>query len=172
MTEAHTEGQSVSIRLARTEEVDLLLALYDDARAFMRTTGNPTQWSGGYPSREVLLEDIEKSRLYVCEEAGEVLAAFVFFVGEEEVYKTFRGDWGSDATTYGVIHRVAVRARGRGLGSLMLAFGYERAPGDLRIDTHRDNTPMRSLLAKHGFVPCGIVDYGPAGERIAYRKAD
>ena len=160
------------IRLARAEEIDRILGIYDDARAFMRTVGNPTQWSGGYPSRDVLLADIAARRLYVCVEAGNLLGAFVFFVGEEEVYKTFKGDWGSDATTYGVIHRVAVRTRERGIGAAMLAYGYERAPGDLRIDTHRDNHPMQALLKKHGFLPCGIVDYGPAGERIAFRKGE
>lgn len=170
MTKTEIKENGFTVRLARAAEIDDILNIYDDARAFMRTAGNPTQWSGGYPSREVLLGDIAAGQLYVCEDAGSLLAAFVFFVGEEEVYKTFDGDWGSDSTIYGVIHRVAVRARGRGLGAAILAYGYARAPGDLRIDTHRDNHPMRALLAKHGFVACGTVDYGAAGKRIAYRK--
>lgn len=172
MDTINTRHTGFTVRLARPEEIDEVLAVYDDARAFMRTSGNPTQWSGGYPSREVLLADIAAGRLYVCAEEERLLAAFVFFVGEEPVYRTFRGDWGTDSTHYGVIHRVAVRDRGRGLGSAILAYGYARSPRDLRIDTHAENRPMRSLLAKCGFTPCGVVDYGPAGERIAYRKAE
>ena len=172
MITSATRIESYAIRKAIPAELDRILAVYDDARAFMRTVGNPTQWSGGYPSRDVLEADIEAGRLYVCVEDGNLLGAFVFFVGEEPVYKTFKGDWGTDATTYGVIHRVAVSARERGVGAAMLAYGYERAPGDLRIDTHRDNRPMQALLTKCGFTPRGIVDYGPAGERIAFRKGE
>jgi RimJ/RimL family protein N-acetyltransferase len=163
---------TASIRKATLAELDAILAVYDEARAFMRKTGNATQWSGGYPSREVIAADIQADRLYVYEDDNGIGGVFVFFVGNDTVYAGIDGDWGSGATVYGVMHRVAVVHHGRGIGRELIDYAFRRSPADLRIDTHADNRPMRSLLAKCGFTPCGTVDYGAAGKRIAYRKTE
>ena len=33
----------------------------------MVSTGNTNQWTNGYPSREILTEDIERNEMYVLE---------------------------------------------------------------------------------------------------------
>ena len=40
---------SVQIRLARMEDLDRLMEIFDHARSFMKATGNPSQWINGYP---------------------------------------------------------------------------------------------------------------------------
>jgi hypothetical protein len=42
--------------------------------------------------------------------------------------------------------------------------------GNIRIDTHRDNVPMLSLLDKSGFERCGIIYLKNGDERIAFQK--
>ena len=160
-----------NIRKATEGDLDVLLAIYENARAFMRLTGNATQWAGHYPAREDTVSDIAEGRLYVYEDGKGIGGVFVFFVGTDEVYSRIDGDWGSDAASYGVMHRVAVSRHGEGIGQKLIAFAWAHSPRDLRIDTHADNGPMRALLTRCGFTACGTVDYGEAGKRIAYRKA-
>ena len=40
---------------------------------------------------------------------------------------------------------------------------------NIRIDTHRDNAIMQSLIEKNGFVRCGIIRVADGSERIAYQ---
>jgi RimJ/RimL family protein N-acetyltransferase len=41
--------------------------------------------------------------------------------------------------------------------------------GNIRIDTHRDNTIMQHLLSKYGFQYCGIIYLANGDERLAYQ---
>ena len=53
------------IRPAHVEDLDEILKIYDFAKGFMARTGNPTQWAGSYPQRELLEEDIANQGLFV-----------------------------------------------------------------------------------------------------------
>ena len=112
----------------------------------MREHGNGGQWGGQYPPRALLLEDIKKARMHLIKDGDELLGAFVFFVGEEPAYRAIDGKWLTDSAQYGVIHRVASAGKG-GFMRLVVEFCTARAD-DLRIDTHRDNAPMRGALEK------------------------
>ena len=79
------------------------------------------------------------------------------------------------------MHRFAVAdaARGQGYAKRLLshaeAMAAEVGLESVRVDTHPGNAPMRSLLAKCGYVECGSitldVDYDePTLERIGYEK--
>ena len=41
---------------------------------------------------------------------------------------------------------------------------------DIRIDTHHDNIPMRTFLAKLGYHACGTIYLNNGDKRIAYQK--
>ena len=56
----------VVIRRAKSEEVSKIEEVYAQARQFMAKTGNPDQWKNGYPSRKLIMQDIEAEQLYVC----------------------------------------------------------------------------------------------------------
>ena len=47
------------IRKAQPEDLPRILEIYAFARQFMRETGNPTQWAGGYPKEELIRKDID-----------------------------------------------------------------------------------------------------------------
>ncbi len=161
----------MKIRPATEGDLPRLLEIYDDARRFMRENGNLEQWSGGYPNEAVLREDLSLNRLFICEEDGEPLGVFCFFIGEDPTYlRIYEGQWLNDRP-YGVIHRIAVAQHRRGVAAFCYDYCFSVCP-NLKIDTHRDNLPMQRSLSKNGFLPCGIIYLASGDERIAYQKED
>ena len=69
------------IRKATLEDMPILLEIYDRARKFMASCGNVNQWTNGYPSKEILSEDIKKGEMYVLEDDGVKAECVVLDVG-------------------------------------------------------------------------------------------
>ena len=157
--------------IRKTAEADLLriAEIYDNAKRFMRESGNPNQWSSGTPNIDTAREDMERGVGYVAEKDGEVVAVFMFSLEPDPTYeKIYDGDLLSDKP-YGVIHRIAVAEQGRGIIDFCINYCYSIRQ-NLRIDTHRDNAPMRRALLKRGFEYCGIIHLANGDERLAYQK--
>lgn len=159
-----------SIRRAGEADIPRILEIYTAARAFMAASGNPNQWTGGYPDEAAVRKDLSLGQLYVCVVEEHIVGVFCFFRDIEPDYlKIYEGSWLCDGP-YGVVHRIATDARQKGVASHCLQYAFDRC-GDLRIDTHRDNIPMQKLLAKNGFSRRGIIYLRKSGdERIAYQK--
>ncbi|MBR6709795.1 MAG: GNAT family N-acetyltransferase [Clostridia bacterium] len=161
----------MKIRPAEPQELAAILEIYASARGYMRQTGNPTQWEGGYPSEALVREDIAAGRCMLCVEGEELLAVFCCMAGPDPTYlRIDDGEWLNDLP-YFVIHRIAVgpNAHRRGVASFCFDYGLAQC-GNLKIDTHRDNLPMQHALAKNGFSRCGIIYLENGDERIAYQK--
>ena len=159
----------MQIRNATLNDLPQILTIYDDARAYMRANGNLHQWNNGYPSEELLLEDLNANQLYVCEENGLLLGVFCYFFGNDPTYaRIYEGAWLNERP-YGVLHRIAVTSHRRGVASFCFDYCLSRC-GNLKIDTHRDNLPMQRSLAKNGFAQCGIIYLLSGDERLAYQK--
>ncbi len=159
----------MEIKHATAAELDAIMAIYASARDYMKESGNPCQWAGGYPQREIVEADLAAGNLYLCTEGEVLLGVFCYFVGEEPAYREiFEGAWLRPGTG-GVMHRVAVATRGRGVASFCFGEAFARCK-NLKIDTHRDNLPMQRSLEKNGFVRCGIIHLENGDERIAYQK--
>lgn len=162
---------SDKIRKAEFTDLPQILKIYEDAREFMRQTGNPNQWWDYHPAESILREDIPKGQLYVWEEDGKLLASFAYIPGIDPTYLQIDGPGWLNEEPYGVIHRIAVAQRGQGLIAKIFDWALERCP-NLRIDTHVDNQPMRRALEKYGFQYCGIIHIFNGDERIAFHKAN
>ena len=162
----------MQIRMLSINDVPECERIYREAREFMRASGNDKQWTGGYPTIDIINSDIDKGRLFGVFDGEEQVGVFCFFVGEDETYKRiYDGEWLTSSEEYGVIHRIAISnaAHGLGIASLCFEFAADRA-GSVRIDTHRDNIPMQRSLSKNGFSKCGIIYLLSGDERIAYEK--
>lgn len=159
----------MELRQANMEDLEPILQLYENARDFMRRSGNPDQWGKNYPPRNMVEQDIRSGASYVFEEEGQLLGVFACLPGPDPTYaKIEDGAWLNDRP-YGVIHRVAVGAQRRGIASACLAFGMERF-GNLRVDTHPQNIPMQQVFLKNGFTRCGTI-FVETGEPFwAYQK--
>ncbi len=88
----------------------------------------------------------------------------------EPTYHTIEDGAWIDGGSYGVVHRLASDGSEKCIGRYCLDWAYEQC-GNLRVDTHTDNKVMQNILAKLGFVKCGIIhvveDNYP---RYAYEK--
>ena len=145
-----------NIRCAKQEDLQEVLSVYAIAREFMKQTGNPTQWGDWYPPKDYLLEDISLKRLFVLEDDGAIVGAFMFAIGQDPNYAVIEnGAWRKNID-YGFIHRVASNGKVKGVFSAVLEFVLSKTDY-IRIDTHADNIVMQKTLKKHGFKPCGIV---------------
>lgn len=158
------------IRVARMEELDTIMDLYDQGRRFMRQSGNFGQWTGGYPQRELIKADIRAGHCYLVLEGGEMAGVFCFLHGRdvEPAYANIDGAW-LDSGPYGVLHRAASNGRVKGLIAACADWCLAQCPS-LRVDTYQDNRPMRRALERCGFQYCGTVVYADEGERLAYQK--
>ncbi len=159
----------MKIRPATSADVESANEIYKSARAFMRESGNPNQWTDSYPSDKDISEGIPNGTSYVCEDDGEIVATFYFHMGEDPTYRNiYGGKWLNDEP-YAVIHRIAVKHHGKGIGGFIYRECFKIRP-NLRIDTHRDNLPMQRSLERAGFKRCGIIYLENGDERIAYQK--
>lgn len=155
------------VRQTRTEDLPEIMKIYDYAKQFMVRTGNPNQWNGSYPEKNIILQDIEKRVSYVCEENGVVVGTFAFIIGEDPTYQFIEnGEW-SKRMTYGTIHRLA--GNGKAKGVARVCFDYcKTKQAYLRGDTHEDNKVMQENFMKNGFRRCGIIYLLNGDPRIAY----
>ncbi len=159
----------MDIRLAREEDIEGILNLYEMARQFMSENKNPNQWGYSYPSIENIKDDMSENSLYICEDKSELLAVFCYKFEDDKDYAYIeQGSW-LDDSAYGVVHRIATKRGTNGIGAYCIDYAYN-ASGNLRIDTHEDNIPMRNLLKKLGFIQCGFVYVRGKNKRIAFQK--
>lgn len=158
----------MQIRLADAQDLDELMNLYAGARQFMADHGNPNQWWGGYPTREMLEGDIDAGQLYVCEEEKCIFAAFVLALGDDPTYTVIEGAW-KDDRPYGTLHRIASSGKRRGMTDVIVRWAFEKT-GNLRADTHELNCAMQNGFIRNGFERCGIIYVDDGTPRIAYQK--
>lgn len=157
--------------IRKTKECDIasISEIYALAKQYMRNAGNPSQWSSDYPNESTARADMEKGIGYVCEDSGEIVAAFAFAVEDEKTYeKIYDGQWLNNAP-YAYIHRIAVKKHGCGIVDFCFSECFKLHP-NLKIDTHRDNIPMQKVLMRNGFRYCGIIYLENGDERLAYQK--
>ncbi|MGN0054902.1 MAG: GNAT family N-acetyltransferase [Atopobiaceae bacterium] len=168
------------MRRAATSDLDEVLHIYECARQFMRASGNPNQWGTRFPEPATIQADIDAGQLWVCvydappaaRSAEELLGCLAFLPGPDPNYAhIYDGAWPSD-DPYFVVHRVAVRAQGLGVGGFMMDWALDQARRRgqaLRIDTHRQNLPMQGLIRSRGLTYCGVIHLGRDGsERLSY----
>jgi maltose O-acetyltransferase len=144
------------------------MSIYESARQFMRSRGNTSQWVNGYPSEELLREDIANGHLFVgCNSTGQILYVFAFIIGDDPTYQKIDGSWLNDRP-YGTIHRLASAGLTNGVFQHCLDYCLTQID-EIRVDTHADNAPMRNAVERAGFKRCGIIYVADGTPRIAYQ---
>ena len=160
----------MTIRPTTYADIEALLDIFAYARAQMAADGNPTHWGDGYPSREQLMSDIQRSVSYVVEQDGVVCATFVFIIGNDPTYAYIEnGQWLNDTLPYGTIHRIASNGQQRGIFRHVLDWCSVQC-NNIRIDTHSDNQRMLHLVEQAQFQHCGIIYTRDNSPRVAYQK--
>lgn len=177
----------MKIRQATYEDLEALMEIFAAAKQIMRASGNMHQWNDGYPSKEVVMRDIDAGYCYVmCEatcQAERIIGTMALIPGPDPTYSYIEGEWPGDEPYY-VIHRIATAAPGRDVAKRMFDWAFEhiRRVGPvagrssessepistIRIDTHRDNCIMKHILTKYGFTMCGVIYLADGAPRDAY----
>ena len=144
-------------RRAVPEDMDALLDILEQAKAYLRESG-VDQWQEGYPN------DMEAGRGWIFECEGRPAGYECISMSPEECYRDIDGAWLTEGENYAVIHRAMAAAdfRHTKLASEMFSLAEDLAAGmgrqSVRVDTHRDNMAMNRLCEKLGYTFCGVVD--------------
>lgn len=159
----------INSRSATPKDLKELMAIFDYARNFMRQCGNPIQWIDGYPSKELIRQEINDKHCFVCEnEESELLATFCYIVGDDPTYAHIEeGKW-INHEPYAVIHRMASNGKVKGIADKCLQWCFDKC-SNIRVDTHHDNSVMQKILIKNGFKRCGIIYVENGTPRIAFQ---
>lgn len=166
-------------RNSKKSDVDSIMHIIGEARESIGQLGID-QWQYGYPSRDIILDDIRLGQSYVGEENGDIIAVFALKSDGEPTYdRIYDGEWLTEdrvggKCNYFALHRIAIAKayRGTGVSSQLVNFiknkCVERNKQSIRVDTHRGNVPMRKMLQKNGFEYCGLIYLHDGYERVAY----
>ena len=156
------------IQTASLSDMENITQIYAQARAFMVSHGNPSQWGNNYPDKMQLLADISERKLYTLSDTHGIHGVFYFSIERDPTYEIiYDGSWHCDRP-YGVIHRIAADGSG---GILKAAVDFAAEKSDyLRIDTHADNLIMQNALAKLNFEVCGTIVLADGSYRTAYDR--
>lgn len=168
----------MNFQKANMKDVDTIMQILSDARGRIGRLGID-QWQYGYPTRDIIIEDVNLHRAFVVrDDDGSVCAVFTMLDNGEPTYeKIYDGEWIADGKPYIAIHRIAVAGDKlkRGIGSQVMAWceiqAKEIGYASVRIDTHEGNAPMRGLLEKNGYEHCGTIYLADGQTRFAYEKA-
>ena len=161
------------IRLATPQDIKSILSIVRSAQLSLLELGID-QWQDGYPSEDVIMEDITNGVGYVaCTEDGAIVGYEAVVLTGEEAYNQIAAERWHTSNNYVVVHRLCVlgdsRRRGVAMELINFAgkFALQHNITDFRIDTHEGNVRMLALLRKLGFEHVGTIRYD-SGLREAF----
>lgn len=161
----------MEIREATYSDIRALMEIFEGAKKIMRSSGNLYQWNDGYPSEEVVRNDIEGGHCHVLCDGDSIIGTMALIPGPDTTYSYIEGEWPGDEP-YHVIHRIATAAPGRNVASTLFDWAFRKISEDgcrtIRIDTHRDNCIMKHILSRYGFTMCGVIYLENGDPRDAY----
>ena len=161
---------SKTVRPAGNADIPSIMTVLEAAKGIMRASGNMNQWVNGYPSEDVIADDISHGYGYVVEDGGAQEGYFAYIPSPEPTYaKIYDGAWLDDEKPYHVVHRIGSTLESHGVFEAIMDFCFSHDP-NLRIDTHRDNHIMQHCILKAGFSYCGIIYLASGDERLAYQR--
>ncbi len=166
-----------NIRKSTNKDLDKIMQLIEYAQQFFYDA-NINQWQNGYPNTEVILQDIAAGESYVvCDKYDTIVATAMISFAGEATYAEIDGKWiSNNDAKYAVVHRIAVHPsnKGQGIAAFILHKVMEMLTQhnatSLRIDTHRENAAMQSVINRMQFEYCGIIYVDDRQERLAYEK--
>ena len=167
--------KNLRFRKGSIADMERIMELVADAQNWFREQ-EIDQWQDGYPTRDIILSDIVDGENYIVEYNDIIASTFVVSFAGEPTYNEIKGKGWLNENSYAVVHRIAVggECRRKGIANEILHYVEElcaeRGICDIRIDTHRDNRAMRSLLKKLGYIHCGRITLTSGAFREAYHK--
>ncbi len=152
------------IRKATYSDIDECMELARFANTLMLSRSNP-QWSRGYPTVDILKDDVDKNQLILVLEEEKVVAMMALLFEKDSLYEEY--DFWTPGKYFSV-HRVISQRSGLGRKMLTLAIETAKKRGaNVRIDTHVKNLNMQALLESLGFEKVGEVEQNYSDKTLA-----
>ena len=105
---------TIFTRKTRLSDLDSVMAIIDEAKKFIRESGN-TQWQEGYPNHQTITDDINSGHSYVLVVDGEIAGTSALIVGEDPAHTRIdHGEWHDTENPYATIHRISLASKFRG----------------------------------------------------------
>ena len=161
----------MELQTARQNDAAKYYQCIEDARAYHKSLGFE-QWHPDYPTRQTILDDISRGIGYAFLDETGVIGYCCIIIGDEPAYHEIGGEWKTERP-YAVVHRMAFskKSRGNGLSSkaigLIKEYCLSNGINAIRVDTLEENKVMQHILAREGFVYCGVIQFG-GGPKLAY----
>lgn len=172
-------AKPVTLRPSTLQDLPQIMKIRSDASKYLKKY-RIDQWQGEYPSESDFEKDINNSESYVAVYDDKVVAVLALVSEAQKDYVNLTdGKWLSDGE-YLSIHRLAALAEYRGSGlsgkvmELAENLAREKGISSIKVDTHKKNKAMGTLLKKCGYKYCGNVilqsEEGHDGRRQAFEK--
>ncbi|MCI5839486.1 MAG: GNAT family N-acetyltransferase [Peptoniphilaceae bacterium] len=164
------------MRRADLNDLEKIYQIIEETKIIFKNEGID-QWQNGTPNKESIKENI-KDGGYVYEENGLVLGFCYLQKSEDKNYRNVDGD-DFIYDDYFIIHRFCVDPERRREHIATKFFNeieeYAKVNNfkSIRLDTHKDNIPMRNFIKKNNFEYRGIImvdDVIKKAERMAFEK--
>lgn len=163
----------MKIRKCTPEDIENVGAFYDEVVQHLENTINYPKWVYKiYPSEESVEEKIQENSQFLCEDAGEIVGAFVLNTDPDGAYEKVAWSKSLAEGEYMVCHTLATAPtqQGKGFGRMLVDFcvSYAREQGfqGVRLDVVPDNFPAKRLYEKCGFTYVGDIDLERGLEEI------
>lgn len=166
----------MKLRKSNLDDVQNLSNLAKDAKQFMKSNGL-TQWGDNYPNSNTFIEQAKNGVGYcIVNDCNKIIGYFALIFGIEKNYlKTYEGKFKFD-NPYGTIHTVIIDNdyRGKNFSKYIFSYADDLALKNnieyLRIDTHKDNIPMKKSIIANGFSYSAIIKVEDHTDRLAFEK--
>lgn len=152
----------LEVRRAVETDADDVLRLIAGAKIHLRREGNNIQWTGEYPGREVIDNDIALKRCMVVEHCGDTVGTFCMLTEADPTYSTLPADM-----PYATLHRVAGSPGIAGITERAVEYALGVMP-EVRIDTHVVNAPMLKAIKRMKMGYLGEITLADGTPRVVY----
>jgi ribosomal protein S18 acetylase RimI-like enzyme len=150
-----------TVRIERADEghIDSAWRIIDACRTDLRERGI-SQWDEVYPTRQTVVDDVARSRLFVLVMDGHCVATITLDDTESPEYATVPWHFPTPAL---VVHRLCVdpRYQGQGFGRALMDFAeahaLEHRYGSIRLDAYSPNLGAIALYQRRGYREAGRV---------------
>lgn len=161
-------AKQVRVIPAKSEDIDTVLEILDEAAAWIIKQNLPSVWKPGGFSRETFLEQISRGEVHLGL-VDETPAGTITLQWADLVF------WGEQQPNAGYVHKLAVRPAygGRKIGVEMLMWGESTArqmgKRFLRLNCLAEDRKIRDYYEREGFFYKGDVA-GPRAKASLYEK--
>lgn len=150
----------------KTDLSDLseIMLIYNHARDLMNSHDN-YQWDEYYPTKEMIIDDIEQENHFSIKENNEIIGVFTL-VDYDSLYDDIDGKWLND-NPYVEIKRIALKKLDFSLISYIIDWVFKKCP-NIKVDTGEDNIAVQRILEHNNFVCCGKLKPAEYRETITW----